>query len=68
VIVSTQSADLLDTKEVAAEAMHLVDYRNGASRVIALGDVARSAITDHLYTAGELLRTGGFSIPADAMS
>jgi hypothetical protein len=65
VIVTTQSADLLDDKDVLPEVILAVQLAGGATRIGPLGGGTQSIIRDHLATAGELLRTSNFE-PAPA--
>ncbi len=60
VIVTTQSPDLLDDKDIAADAIVAVVSHDGATTLGRLGEGQQSIIRDHLATAGELLRTSDF--------
>ncbi len=54
VVVTTHSADLLD--EVTADEIIAVMSHDGETRLGSVNEVGRSALRDHLYSAGELLR------------
>ena len=55
-MVTSHSTDLLDDPDIPAEAIIAVLAEDGETRIGPLDDVGRSALRDHLYTAGELLR------------
>jgi predicted ATPase len=66
ILVTTHSADLLDQKDIPDESILAVVAEDGTTRIGPLDDSERSAIRDHLFTAGELLRTGGLHLaPGD---
>ncbi len=56
ILVTSHSPDLLDDNEIPDEAIIAVVAEHGESRIGPLDDVGRSALRDHLYTAGQLLR------------
>ncbi len=56
IIVTTHSPDLLDTDAIADPSILAVHVDHAETRVGPLDEAARSAIHDHLFTAGELLR------------
>jgi putative DNA methylase len=56
VLVTSHSPDLLDRKELDADALLAVSSEGGVARVGPIDEVARAAMRDELYTAGELLR------------
>jgi predicted ATPase len=60
VLVTTQSADLLDDKDLPPECILAVDNEGGATRIGPLGTGQQSIMREHLATAGELLRTSTF--------
>ncbi len=60
VILTTQSADLLDDADIAEDAILAAVVRAGVTSIGRLGEGQRSIIRDHLATAGELLRTSNF--------
>lgn len=58
VIVTSHSADLLDSADLPAEQIFSVESNQGNSILSPLNDSTRSILKDRLYTAGELLRNG----------
>lgn len=56
VIVTSHSPDLLDNEDVDERQLLAVTAESGVTTVGPIGEVGRSALRDHLYTAGELLR------------
>jgi predicted ATPase len=58
VIVTSHSPDLLDNDELETDEILAVVAEQGVTKVGPLDDAGRSALKDHLYTAGELLRIG----------
>jgi len=56
VVVTSHSPDLLDDEEIPDESILAVVSEDGETRIGPLDSVGRSALHDHLYTAGELLR------------
>ena len=56
VIVTSHSPDLLDDKQVSADAIISVTSRDGETILGPVDEASRSSIRDHLFTAGELLR------------
>ena len=56
ILVTSHSPDLLDDKEIPDDSIIAVVAKHGESRIGPLDGVGRSALRDHLYTAGELLR------------
>jgi predicted ATPase len=64
-IVTTQSADLLDDEGISEDAILAAVMQGGATTIDRLAEGQRSIIMDHLATAGELLRTSNFQ-PAQA--
>ena len=56
VLVTSHSPDLLDNAEILDSAIFAVVSERGETRIGPLDDAGRSALRDHLYTAGELLR------------
>ena len=61
VLVTSHSPDLLDDKDVPADALVSVTSRGGATFLGPVDPASRSAIRDHLFTAGELLRLNQIS-------
>jgi predicted ATPase len=56
ILVTSHSPDLLDNESIPDESILAVVAEHGETRVGQLDDAGRSALKDHLYTAGELLR------------
>ena len=56
ILVTSHSPDLLDDKDISADQIVAVTAESGESRIGPLDESARSALKEHLYTAGELLR------------
>jgi predicted ATPase len=56
VIVTSHSPDLLDNESIPDESILAVFAEHGETRVGRLDEAGRSALHEHLYTAGELLR------------
>jgi predicted ATPase len=59
VVATSHSADLLDSSDIASDAIRAVSWENGQSEILVVDNATRSALHDRLYTAGELLRMGG---------
>lgn len=56
VLVTSHSPDLLDDLSIPTEAILVVASEEGATRIATIDEASRTAIRDHLYSAGELLR------------
>ena len=56
VIVTSHSPDLLDDRNLSADALLAVTLEGGETRMAALDEASRNAMRDHLFSAGELLR------------
>ena len=56
VIVTSHSPDLLDDKQISADSIVSVTSRAGETILGSVDEASRTAIRDHLFTAGELLR------------
>lgn len=56
VLVTSHSPDLLDDERLDDRSLLAVTTREGATYIGPINEVGRSALQDHLYTAGELLR------------
>jgi hypothetical protein len=54
--VTSHSPDLLDNASVTNDELLAVVAEDGRTVLAPLDDASRSALSDHLYTAGELLR------------
>lgn len=56
VVITSHSPDLLDDERVETESILAVVARDGKTHIAPLDEVGRTALREHLYTAGELLR------------
>ncbi len=56
VIATSHSPDLLEYEQLDEDSILAVTFEENSTRIGHLNDFGRSAIRDHLYTAGELLR------------
>ena len=56
ILVTSHSPDLLDDDDISEDSIFAVVAEHGETRIGPLDEVGRSALHDHLYTAGELLR------------
>ena len=56
ILVTSHSPDLLDNDEIAADSIIAVVREHGETRIGRLDDTGRAALSEHLYTAGELLK------------
>jgi predicted ATPase len=56
IIVTSHSPDLLDDPKINADSIIGVSASDGETRIRPIGQTAKAAIRDELYTAGELLR------------
>ncbi len=58
ILITTHSPDLLDFSEVDDRQLRVVTTVHNATTISPLAETSRDAIREHLYTTGELLRTG----------
>ena len=56
VLVTSHSPDLLDDQSILDDSIFAVVAEHGDTKIGRLEHAGRSALSDHLYTAGELLR------------
>lgn len=56
IIVTSHSTDLLDSEEIDTDSILAVVAEQGVTQLGPLDEAGRSALRDHLYTPGELLR------------
>jgi len=56
VIVTTHSADILDSKDLTADQIRVVSMEGGRTLIAPVSEAGRGIIRDKLYTPGELLR------------
>lgn len=66
VLVTTHSPDLLDFRDLEDEQLRVVTNPQNTTVVATLADTSRRAIREHLFTTGELMRTGELEGDADA--
>lgn len=57
VVVTTHSPELLDASWIEDRHLRIVDWKEGASRVLPPSKAARESLKEHLMGAGELLRS-----------
>lgn len=57
VVITTHSPELLDAKWITDRHLRLVEWTEGATRVVPVSDATRKALQQHLMGAGELLRS-----------
>ena len=58
IIVATQSADMLDDKEVSVDSILVFSADDGVTSIAGISELDRDAIRRKLYSPGELMRTG----------
>jgi predicted ATPase len=56
VLVTSHSPDLLDDKDIESDSLRAVVADDGETLIGPIDEVGRTAMREHLYTAGELLR------------
>lgn len=56
VIITSHSPDLIDQMDLETDTLLAVELRDGVTRIAPIDKASLSAIRDHLYTPGELLR------------
>ncbi|MBB3295615.1 putative ATPase [Mitsuaria sp. BK045] len=56
IIITSHSPDLLDDRNIDADAIFAVVSKGGETHVAALDEGARESLRSHLFSAGELLR------------
>ena len=61
VIVTSHSPDLLDDEDIDTGSILAVVAEDGTTKIGPLDEAGRSALREHLYTAGELLRLNQLS-------
>src|SRR5205814_534591 len=67
VLVTSHSTDLLDSEEIDTDSILAVVAEAGVTRIGPLDQAGRSALRDHLYTPGELLRLNQLSPDPDSI-
>jgi predicted ATPase len=56
VIITSHSPELLDNKQISSDSILAVVADKNVTQIAPVDEAGRSALRDHLYTAGELLR------------
>jgi predicted ATPase len=56
VVVTTHSPELLDGEWIEGKHLRIVDWRHGVTRLAGASEATRTALSEHLMGAGELLR------------
>lgn len=56
ILVTSHSPDLLDDRNLSPDSLLAVVSEGGETRIAPLDDASRTAMRDHLFSAGELLR------------
>lgn len=62
VLVTSHSGDLLDDPNISEDMVRAVEIAHGSTQITSLDPASRSALRDHLYSAGELLRANQLGI------
>ena len=57
VIVTTHSPEILDADWLQEQNLRIVDWQEGATRILSLAAGTREALREHLMSAGELMRS-----------
>lgn len=58
VLVTTHSPDLLDFPELDDDSLRVVTNPRNVTTISPLAETSRAAVHEHLYTSGELMRSG----------
>ena len=58
VLITTHSPDILDHEGIQDEQIRAVTIDQNSTLICLLSEASRDAVREHLYTAGELLRSG----------
>ena len=61
VVVTTHSPEILDAKWIEDRHLRIVSWNKGATRINPVSDAARTALSEHLMGAGELLRSNALT-------
>ncbi|HNJ09814.1 MAG TPA: chromosome segregation protein SMC, partial [Plasticicumulans sp.] len=68
IIVTSHSPELLDDPDLPAGSLYAVVNEAGESKIAPIDPASRQALTEHLFTAGELLRMNQLAPDPDAMT
>ncbi len=66
VLIATQSADMLDSAEIKDDQLRVVMMRHGDTLIAPASPATRQAIREHLFSAGELLRSDELTADVEA--
>lgn len=66
VLVTTQSADILDAPQLRDDQLRVVVMRRGDTSIAPASPATRQAIREHLFSAGELLRSDELNADLEA--
>jgi predicted ATPase len=68
ILVTSHSADLLDSQDIPTESLLAVDVQDGVTRIGPIDEAGRKVLHDHLFTPGELLRQNQLAPDEEALS
>ena len=68
VIVTSHSPDLLDDRDIPPESLLAVASYEGETRIASLDAASRTALKEHLFSAGELLRLNQLEPDREALA
>ncbi len=68
ILITTHSPDLLDRIDIETDSLFAVSDESGSTVIAPIDEASASAIRDHLYTPGELLRSNQLEPRIDAPS
>jgi predicted ATPase len=63
ILVTTHSPEVLDAKWIEDRHLRIVSWEEGATHVTPIADASRTALQQHLMSAGELLRADALNAP-----
>ena len=61
IVITSHSADLLESKDITPDMLLAVEAQRGVTYIAPIDRAGQTALREHLYTAGELLRLGQLS-------
>ena len=68
ILITTHSPDLLDRVDIETDSLFAVSDESGSTVIAPIDEASASAIRDHLYTPGELLRSNQLEPRIEASS
>ena len=68
ILITSHSADLLENKAITPEMLLAVEARRGVTYIASIDNAGQTALREHLYTAGELLRLGQLTPDTEAFA